>query len=148
MAELEAMQQAADAAQASNAGEGEGGGGEGDGWGDNAGQGQGGKGQGMGQGPSGPNDGGQGSGARPKGAPAPFTVKKEVSPGETDDKGKTIASWLVKADSVKGESKEQFKQIVMSAKRDQADNVDQDRIPMRAQKAVRDYFNALEEEAK
>ncbi len=151
LAELEAMRQAAEAAQASRGGDGggESDGNEGDGWasGENEQQGDGG-GQGFGQVPSGPNAGGIGAGERPAGSPAPFTVKKEVSPGQTDEKGRLIASWLVKADSVKGESKEQFKEIIMSAQRDQAEDVDQNRIPMRAQKAVRDYFNALEEEAR
>lgn len=152
MSQLEAMQQAADASEASRGGgqQGEGDGqGDGQGWGEgqNGGQ-QAQGGQGHGQGPSGPNSGGIGEGPRPRGVPAPFTVKKEVSPGETDQKGKLIATWLVKADSVKGESKEQFKQIVVSQQRDQADDVEQNRVPMRAQKAVRDYFQALQDEAK
>ena len=60
-------------------------------------------------------------------------------------KGRVLGSWFVKADTVKGESKEQLKEIVISAQRDQADDVDQDRVPLQTQKAVRDYFDAMKD---
>lgn len=143
MAQLEAMQQEAEMA-AGQGGEGEEGGDAGMGWGDQMGQGDG-QGKGEGFGPAGPNQGGIGEGPRPGKSPAPYTVKREVSKGETNQQGRVLAGWLVKADSIKGESREQLKELIVSAEKDAAEDVEQDRVPMRAQKAVRDYFDSMQQ---
>ena len=146
--QMQAAQQDAQQAQAAQK-EGEGQQGKGEGkWGDpqanQQGQGQG-QGKGQGQGPAGWNPGGQAAGDRNYESPAPFGVKKENSPGERDAKGQVLAGWFVKADSIKGESREQLKQVLASAEKDQADEIDQDRIPLSSQKVVRDYFDSMKE---
>lgn len=143
MAQLEAMQQEAEMA-GSASGEGEAGGDAGQGWGEQMGQGNG-QGQGDGFGPAGPNQGGIGEGPRPGKSPAPYTTKRELSKGETNQQGRVLAGWLVKADSIKGESREQLKGLIMSAEKDAAEDVEQDRVPLRAQKAVRDYFDSMQQ---
>lgn len=130
-------------------GNGEGEDGAGGQWDAGQGQGQGGQGgQGMGQGFSGPNRGGIGMGERRKGGATPYTTKKEVDKGEMDDKGKVLSSSFVKADSIKGESKEQLKQIIQSAQRDAADDIDRDRVPMQARDAVQKYFDSVQQDLK
>ena len=145
MSQLEAMQQDAEMAQA-DGGQGEGkGNGQGK-WGENPNPGgEGGKGQG--NGPAGWNQGGQAMGDRNYKTPAPFGTKKELSPGEKDEKGRRLAGWFVKADSVKGESKEELKQVITASNREATDDMDMERIPMQSQKVVRDYFDSMQRDA-
>jgi len=143
--QMQAAQQAAQAAQAgmANAGGGNNGGqqpGQGQGqvqWGQgNAQWGQGNpqqKGQGMG----GP---GIGAGGKAEVAEAPYQVQQEVTTGHVHEDGKILASQLVKAAAVKGESKIDISQAAASELKDATDEIDQDRIPRAAQKAVRQYF--------
>ena len=63
------------------------------------------------QGPAGPNQGGIGAGDRNYKEQAPYAVKPEVSPSTDNEKGRIIASTLVKAGAIKGESKAELKQI-------------------------------------
>ena len=145
--QMQAAQQDAQQAQAAQK-EGQGQGqGEGQ-WGEQQANQQGpGQGKGQGNGPANWNQGGQANGDRNYETPAPFGVKKENSPGERDAKGQVLAGWFVKADSIKGESREKLKEILASAEKDQADEIDQDRIPLSSQKVVRDYFNSMKEPA-
>ena len=149
LSQAEAMQQAAEMADAAGKDGGQGDGkGKGQGqWGQNPG-GNGQQGRGQGNGPAGWNQGGQGAGARDYKSPAPFNVKKELSPGEKDNSGKVLSGWFVKSDSIKGESREQFKEVVISAQKDATDDVEQERIPVQAQKVVRDYFDSMQRDAK
>ena len=112
-------------------------------WGNNPNGGQNGNQQGQGPGPGGL---GRGEGERPE-APAPFDVKAEHAPGVTDEKGKVLAGWFVKADAIKGESREELKQVLTSAEQQQTDEIEQDRIPLSSQKVVRDYFNSMKADA-
>ncbi|GEM_PF-804551 len=100
-------------------------------------------GQGVGQGFS-----NAGIGERRKGGATPYTLKKEVDKGEMNEKGKVLSSSFVKADSIKGESKEQFKQIIQSAQKDTADDIDRDRVPMQARDAVKKYFDSIQQDLK
>ena len=143
IAQLEAIQQEAEMAGAGG-GDGQEEGDAGPGWGNQMGQGNN-NGQGDGAGPAGANQGGIGEGRRPDGVPAPYTTSREVSKGEVNPEGRILAGWLVKADSIKGESREQLKELIVSAKKDAAEDVEQERIPMRAQKAVREYFDSMKE---
>lgn len=140
ISQLEAMQQEAQMAGASDGTDQEGNSGE---WANNPEQGQQPR-KGEGNGFARWNPGGQAAGDRNYKAIAPFTVTKEISKGERDEKGKVQAGWFVKADSLKGESREQFKEVVTSAQHDATDDVEQERIPMQAQKVVRDYFNSMQ----
>lgn len=145
--QMQAAQQDAQQAQAAQK-EGDGKEGQGDAqWGDQQGN-QPGPGRGKGgNGPAGWNQGGQASGDRNYETPAPFGTKKENSPGERDAKGQILAGWFVKADAIKGDSHEKLKEVLASAEKDQADEIDQDRIPLSSQKVVRDYFNSMKDNA-
>lgn len=97
--------------------------------------------------PAGPNNGGQGMGDRNYKAPAPFTVKQEVSQSQDDEKGKLLASTLVKAGSIKGESKAELKNVAESAEKQMTDEVDQDRISRQARNVVKGYFGSMQQDA-
>lgn len=94
-----------------------------------------------------PNNGGQGAGDRSGKQQAPYAVKPEMSPSIDDEKGKILASTLVKGAALKGESKEQLKDVVESAIKNQADEIDQDRVSRQAQRVVRDYFSSIQNDA-
>ena len=90
---------------------------------------------------------GQGAGGQANFAPAPFAFKSEVSKSHDDEAGRTIASSLIKADAIKGESKAQVQEIVESETKDATDEVDQQRVSRQAQQAVKQYFQSLAKDA-
>ena len=71
---------------------------------------------------------------------APFDVMQDVTTGAVHEEGKILASTLVKAAAEKGESKIDLSQANGSDYKEATDEIDQDRIPRSAQKAVREYF--------
>jgi hypothetical protein len=83
------------------------------------------------------------AGRRPDPSEAPFAVKTEYSQSQTDDKGKILASSLVKAPAEKGESKMTLNQVAESAMKEATDEVGQDRIPRGAWNAVKGYFDTM-----
>ena len=93
-----------------------------------------------------PNNGGQGAGDRSGKAYAPYTVKAEVSPSQDIETGRLLASTFVKAGTVKGESKEQLKEVAASAMKDATDEIDQQRVSRQAQKVVREYFSSMQKD--
>jgi hypothetical protein len=95
----------------------------------------------------GPNPGGPGAGDRSAKTQAPYAVKPEMDPSKDDEKGKILMTQLVKGDALKGESKEQLKEITESAVKNAADEVDQDRVSRQAQKVVRDYFSSMQQDS-
>lgn len=101
------------------------------------------KGQGNGQG--GP---GKGAGGQAGVSEAPFAIKQEVSKSENQKGGRIIAATLIKADSEKGESKADLKDVAKAAEQADTDEVDSERVSRQAQKAVKDYFGSLGEEKK
>jgi len=78
---------------------------------------------------------------------APYAVKPELSPSIDDEKGKILASTLVKGAALKGQSKEQLKEVTESALKNQAEEIDQDRVSRQAQRVVRDYFSSIQNDA-
>lgn len=97
---------------------------------------------------AGPNPGGIGAGDRTYKSPAPFGVKPEISPSQDDEKGRILASSLIKDNKpLKGASTETLKQVAESALKEQTDEVEQERISRQAQRAVREYFSSMEKEA-
>lgn len=148
MNQLEAMQQEAQMAGACS-GDAEGQGGQGQGkWGNGQGMGNNPGQQGGGNGWAGQNGGGQAMGDRSYKSPAPYSIKKEVSRGERDDRGKVQAGWFVKADSIKGESKAQLQELIMSGQKDATDEVEQEHVPNEAQQVVRKYFDSMQNDVK
>lgn len=87
--------------------------------------------------------GGQGAGDRSYKAQAPYQVKQEKSPSQNNENGRILASTLVKAGAIKGESKEQLKEAARSAEQEAAEEVDTERVGKAAQGAVREYFRSL-----
>lgn len=91
---------------------------------------------------------GQGAGGRSQKDQAPFGVKQEVAPSQDNQKGKILASTFVKDNKpIPGSSKENLKDAVAAAREEAADEVDQERISKQAQKAVREYFSAMERDS-
>lgn len=150
---LSQMQAAQQAAQQMQAAQNMGQGGEGDGQG----QGQQGQGQQAGTGqwqPGDPQDPGAGMGGPGQGqggaapyAPAPYGVKQEVSKSHDEEDGRVIASTLIKAEALKGESKAEIQRIVESETKEATDEVDQQRVSRQAQRAVREYFQSMAKDA-
>ena len=106
-------------------------------WGNNQGQWRQGNPQQRGQGMGGP---GIGAGGQAPIEEAPFDVVQDVTTGATHDNGKILASTLVKAAAEKGQSKIDLSEAQGSDYKEATDEIDQDRIPRSAQKAVREYF--------
>jgi hypothetical protein len=119
---------------------------------DGQGQGQGAGGQQQQNGPPGQGGGmmaggGQATGDRSAKQAAPFTVKQELAPSQENEKGKILASRLVKAGSLKGESKAELVDAATAAEQAQTDEVEQERITGQAREAQRKYFNSLQQDA-
>jgi len=76
-------------------------------------------------------------------------VKTEISESQTNDAGKDLASTFMKdPKGIKGESKQEFREVIEAQQADATDEVDQERITRGAQKAVKDYFGSMAEDAK
>jgi hypothetical protein len=144
--QLQQMQANAQAAQAGQAGQN----GQGNNGGQQPGQGQGQVkwGQGNGNWKQGnPNQKGQGMGGPGIGAggqapveEAPYDIIQEVTTGEIHEEGKILHSQLVKAKADKGASKLLLSEAAASQEKEATDEIDTDRVPRSAQKAVREYF--------
>jgi len=110
--------------------------GNGDGPGKNQGRGEG-NGQGGGQG-----DLGQGRGNLATSQATDVGFKVERGEVKTT-KGRIIGQFLVDGEQVKGESTEQFVELITAAERAATDTVNRDRLPRQYQKSVREYFARL-----
>jgi hypothetical protein len=91
----------------------------------------------------------QAGGDRPKPQESPYGVKDEVSASEDNEEGRILATTLIKdREGLKGESKEQLKEVLEMAEAEATDEVDQERVSRQAQKAVKDYFGSMQEDAR
>ena len=95
--------------------------------------------QGMGSG--GP---GQGRGGEPGEAAADFETVKRKAIGPQGE-GPIVGSRLVEGDSIKGESKAAFAQVVATADQAATDAIEQNAIPREFHEAVKAYFGTLKE---
>jgi len=150
-AQAAAAQAAQDAANGMNNG-GQGGQGQGqqNGQWNNAGNNQGnnqGKWNGQQGGRAGPNQGGQGVGDRTYKEQAPYTLKDEISQSKDIEGGKILASTLIKAKSIRGESKVGEATVAPPPEQEASDEVEQERISRPAQQAVKEYFSAWEKDS-
>jgi len=98
---------------------------------------------GNGSGGPGVSDGG----ARPKGIETPVGFEKTIAASVADEKGKLLNSRFVKTTAEKGTSRVQLGEVVQSAEKDAADEVDQDRISRPEQAVVKRYFDDLKQES-
>ena len=132
-------QQAGQQGQGNQGGQGQQAGGQGQ-----QGQWQPGQNQQQGNGMGGP---GRGAGGQAQVQAAPFSFTPQVSKSHDDEAGRLIASTLIKADAIKGESKAQVQQIVESETKEATDEVDQQRVSRQAQQAVKQYFQSMAKDA-
>jgi hypothetical protein len=99
----------------------------------------------------GPNNGmggaGIGAGDRSAKEQAPYAVKEEISKSDDIEGGKILASTLIKAKSIKGESHVGSSNVSAPPEQDQTDEVEQERISRPAQQAVKEYFSAWQKDA-
>lgn len=87
--------------------------------------------------------GGVGEGDRSFKEVAPFTVRPERAPTQTDERGRVLASSFVRAGALRGEATEELKEVTRAAEQQAAEEVDTERVGRAAQRVVRQYFNAL-----
>ncbi len=89
---------------------------------------------------------GQASGDRPTGPDEDVTHTKT---GVKNDPraSKPIGSWMVKGTQVRGEAKQEFKNVVQAAKDRAAEAISDSRIPREYQPAVKKYFGDLEKKS-
>ncbi|MFN4241775.1 MAG: hypothetical protein ACK4PI_00905 [Tepidisphaerales bacterium] len=87
--------------------------------------------------------GGQGAGDRSFKEVAPFAVRPDRAPTQTDERGRVLASSFVRAGAIKGEATEELKDVVRSNEQQAAEEVDTERVGRAAQRTVRQYFNSL-----
>jgi hypothetical protein len=149
-AQAQAAQAAQDAANAMNGQQGQQGQAPGQNPGQWGGQGQPGQwGQGNNKGQPGQNPGGGGIGVgdRTFKEQAPYQLKDEVSQSKDIEGGKILASTLIKAKSIRGESKVGESTVAPPPEQEAADEVEQERISRPAQQAVKEYFSAWEKDA-
>ena len=99
----------------------------------------------------GPNNGmggaGIGAGDRSAKAQAPYALKEEMAPSQDIEGGKILASTLIKAQSLKGDSKVSAQDVAPPPEQEATDEIEQERISRPAQQAVKEYFSAWEKDA-
>jgi hypothetical protein len=88
----------------------------------------------------------QAEGRREKADSAPGSFVQEHSPSQDDPEGRTLASHYVKADSEKGESRAELKEMARNAETQETDDVDQERVSRQAQEVVKGYFQSMQED--
>jgi hypothetical protein len=121
------------------------------------GQGQQGQGQGAGQGQFAqgpPNQVGQGQGGPGIGAggnigknTTPFGTKMEQSPSQDDEKGRILASYLVKDKADPGTQKMRIQEMVKRAEKEAVDEVDAEHANRQAQKVAQEYFRTMSQDS-
>jgi hypothetical protein len=87
---------------------------------------------------------GRGGGGGGNADAAPYGIKKEMDPSQSNDTGRILASTFVKAGTVKGESKVQLSQAAESAMKAETDEVEEDAVSKENQKVVHDYFQTMQ----
>ncbi len=85
-------------------------------------------------------------GARPKGVETPVGFEKTIAASVADEKGRLLNSRWVKTTAEKGTSRVGLHEVIQSAEKDAADEVDQDRISRPEQAVVKRYFDDLKQE--
>lgn len=75
-------------------------------------------------------------------------MKPEQSPTKTDEKGELIASQFIKAINEKGTSTARAQEVIESAEKESAEEVEQDRISRQEASIVKKYFDDLKNDAK
>ena len=74
-------------------------------------------------------------------------MKEEISHSQDVEGGKILASTLIKAQSVKGESKVSAANVAPPPEQEATDEIEQERIGRPAQQAVKEYFSAWQKDS-
>ena len=85
-------------------------------------------------------------GPRPRAAETPVDFKPVVAASVADDKGQPVSSRPVKTPAETGTSHVALRDVMQSAEKDAADEVDQDRISRPEQAVVKRYFDDLRQQ--
>jgi hypothetical protein len=75
---------------------------------------------------------------------SPFDIKMEQSPSQEDEKGRILASYLVKDKADPGVQRMQIQEMVKKAEKEAADEVDSEHANRAAQKVAQEYFRTME----
>jgi len=80
-------------------------------------------------------------------AEAPATFEKEYDPTQDQGKGRMLASSFIHSDIDKGTKTQQdLKDIAQSMEQTQSEDIDEDQVPKESEKAVKDYYDKLEQQ--
>ncbi|HTW94309.1 MAG TPA: hypothetical protein VMD30_05930 [Tepidisphaeraceae bacterium] len=108
---------------------------------------------GQNQGPPGPNHPNAqgyapGAGWAPREtAEAPATFEKEYDPTQDQGKGRMLASSFIHSDIDKGtKTAQDLKNIAESMEQTQSEDMDEDQVPKESEKAVKDYYDKLQQQ--
>jgi hypothetical protein len=96
----------------------------------------------QGQGRGGP---GQAAGGDSGKATSPFGVKMEQSPSQDNEKGRVLASYLVKDKADPGKMRMAMQEVEKAAKNEATDEVDAEHANRAAQKVAQEYFRTMQE---
>jgi len=85
-------------------------------------------------------------GARPEADDGAVADNQTRVKGETQKNAPAVASWYIKGDQVKGESKRELKGIVQAAREGAAEAVSDQNVPRKYEDAVKQYFGEFEDQ--
>ena len=97
----------------------------------------------------GPGQGGPGIGAGGNGQKnvTPVNFKEEQSPSQDDEKGRILASYMVRDKADPGVQKMSMQEAVKKAQNEMTDEVDTEHANRAAQKVAQEYFRVMEKDA-
>jgi hypothetical protein len=105
--------------------------------------------QGQPQGQQGKGRGGPGqaAGGNADKATSPFNVKMEQSPSQDNEKGRILASFMVKDQADPGVQRAMMQEIAKKAQDEATDEIDSEHANRAAQKVAQEYFRTMAENA-
>ena len=90
-----------------------------------------------------PGTGGPGRGSGPRNETATPTALQKIRTNTKTGKGPLIASWYFKGPQAKGETKKDFAQVVQAARDRAAEAINENKIPRKHARAVKEYYDRL-----
>ncbi len=90
---------------------------------------------------------GQAAGGNSDKATSPFGIKMEQSPSQDNEKGRNLATFMVKDQADPGVQRAQMQKIAKKALDEAPDEIDNEHASRAAQKAAQEYFRTMAEDA-
>lgn len=90
---------------------------------------------------------GQAAGGNSDKATSPFGIKMEQSPSQDNEKGRILASFMVKDQADPGVQRAQMEKIAKKAQEEAPDEIDSEHASRAAQKAAQEYFRTMSDDA-